>query len=215
MDQLAQHIEQPRLEEAIRRFLYDQIYPDSSIPSSDVPLDSCPRDIGPIKVYHSAIARFFAPSDTCGAGGMCRERIRSNPDWYGAPRRDTVFIVTDNDLPGMLGMVIGRVLMFFSFQSGGQEYSCALVHWLVPVSNEPDDNTGMWVVRPEFQAGPGGQRTISVVSIDSVARGAHLLPVYGPNPLPEDFHFTLALDAFRSYFVNAFADHHTHEFLGY
>ncbi|KDQ50195.1 hypothetical protein JAAARDRAFT_142328, partial [Jaapia argillacea MUCL 33604] len=100
-------------------------------------------------VFHSAVALFYAPSDLCGAGRMCQERIRSNPCWCGEhPRCDTIFISLDPDQPGMHGMVIGRVFLFFSFVFQGVQYSCALVHWLVPIVK--DDDTGMWVVRPEF-----------------------------------------------------------------
>jgi hypothetical protein len=31
--------------------------------------------------------------------------------------------------------------------------------------------------------------------------------------LPEDFDFSDSLDAFNTYFVNPYADHHMHEFL--
>ena len=38
-------------------------------------------------------------------------------------------------------------------------------------------------------------------------------PVFGDGYLPDDFHFSHALDAFHSIFVNSYADHHTHEFI--
>ncbi|KAJ7483958.1 hypothetical protein B0H11DRAFT_2416136 [Mycena galericulata] len=124
---LAVYIEQPDFPALFRRFLYEQLHPDSDIPSADVPLNFCPNFHGRIYVYHSAIARFYAPSDLCGVGGMHRERIRSNPNWHGAyARHDTVFIQTDSEQPGMEGMVIGRVLLFFSFSDMGREHSCAL-----------------------------------------------------------------------------------------
>jgi hypothetical protein len=53
----------------------------------------------------------------------------------------------------MKGLVIGRVMLFFSFTFGDKEYQCALVHWIVPVGETPDPDTGMWVVEPEFKAG--------------------------------------------------------------
>ncbi|EDR05786.1 uncharacterized protein LACBIDRAFT_302507 [Laccaria bicolor S238N-H82] len=40
---------------------------------------------------------------------------------------------------------------------------------------------------------------------------AHLLPVFGRDVLPFDFHFSYSLDAFESYYVNKYADHHSHE----
>lgn len=47
---------------------------------------------------------------------MLRERIRSNPSFHGHARHDTVFVVIDENLPGMRGMVIARILLLFSFQ---------------------------------------------------------------------------------------------------
>ncbi|KAH9986224.1 hypothetical protein BJV77DRAFT_1061839 [Russula vinacea] len=188
VEDLAAHIGQPKLPELLRQFLYDQLNPNSNIPSTEVDLEDCPRFMGSIYVYHSAIARFYAPSDLCGAGGMYRERIRSNPDWRGEyARRDTMFVETNADLDGMRGMAIGRALLFFHLPS-----MIATTH-------------------PEF--GANGQRTLAVIHLDCVARAAHLLPVYGPSFIPDDFHFSDALDAFRSYFVNRHIDHHTHNFL--
>jgi len=84
------------------------------------------------------------------------------------------------------------------------------VNWFVPVENKPDDITGMWVVQLERE---GGARTLDVIHLDSIARDIHLLPVYGSGFLPEDFHFTVSLDAFKTYYVNPYIDHHAHEFL--
>jgi hypothetical protein len=39
--------------------------------------------LGHIHVYHSATATFYAPSDLCGSGGLCRETIRSIPYFWG------------------------------------------------------------------------------------------------------------------------------------
>jgi hypothetical protein len=69
----------------------------------------------------------------------------------------------------------------------------------------------MWVVQPEFQG--NGSRTLSIISLESVARAAHLLPVYASSLLPEDFRFADSLDAFVAYFVNPYIDHHSNEFL--
>jgi hypothetical protein len=111
-------------------------------------------------------------------------------------------------------MVIGRVFLFFSFNFNSRYYPCALVQWFVPIGDEPDEDTNMWVVAPEF-VGVGRQRrpNLAVVHLDTVVRGSHLLPLYGHSALPEDFHYSRALDAFRAYFVNKYADHHTYELL--
>lgn len=180
-----------------------------------VPLSDCPQFNGRVFVYHSAIARFYAPSNLCGAGGMCHEYIRSTPLWQGEyPRHNMVFVTTDSEHDGFMGMCIGRVYLFFSFVYKGIYYPCALVHWFVPVGETVHDETGQWVVKPEFVGnGPSRQQHLAVIHIDSIARGALLSPVYGSRYLPDDFHFSFALDAFHSYFVNNYADHHMNEFI--
>ncbi|KAI0245200.1 hypothetical protein BJV78DRAFT_1277494 [Lactifluus subvellereus] len=210
---LAVHIEQPRFPELLRRFLYDQLNPNAAISAEYIPLDRCPVFVGRILVFHSAVARFFAPSDLCGAGGMYQERIRSNPNWRDEyARYDTVFVQTGSDVSGsMNGMVIGRVHLFFSFTSSGVRYPCALVEWFVP-EDGLDEDTGMWIVRPEFE-GAGRHRTLAIVHIDCIIRAAHLLPAFGSSFVPEELHFSNSLDVYRSYFVNNNVDHHCHEFL--
>ena len=209
---LAAYIDQPRLPDLIRRFLFNQLHPDNDVSGDDISLDQCPYFSGRVFVYHSAIARFYAPSDLCGAGGMHHERIRSVPLWQGEhSRRDTVFIVTKPDKPRMEGMCIGRVHLFFSFIYEGQYYPCALIHWFVPVGHSTDDETGLWVVKPEFTE--NGRPHLAVIHLDCIARAAHLTGVYGSSFLPDDFDFSFTLDVFRSYFVNSYADHHMHEFL--
>ncbi|KAJ7737732.1 hypothetical protein B0H16DRAFT_1762218 [Mycena metata] len=205
---LAAHIQQPQLPALLRRFLQEELNgaPDDDAPP--VPLEDCPVFGGRITVHHSAIARFYAPSDLGGAGGMYRERIRSNPNWHGYPRRDTVLV--DVGGPVMRGLVIGRALLFFSFAFADRSFECALVNWFVPVRDVPDPDTGMWVVKLERDR---GVPTLAIIPVDAIARAAHLIGVYGTAALPEDFHFSDSLDAFNTYFVNPYADHHMHEFL--
>jgi hypothetical protein len=113
----------------------------------------------------------------------------------------------------MKGMVIGRVRLFFSFTSGGPRYPCALVEWLTP-KDEVDDDTGMWVVTPEFERGISGCRhTLAIVHLDCIARAAHLIPVFGSSFVPKELHFSNSLNVYHSYFVNNNIDHHCQEFL--
>jgi len=108
------------------------------------------------------VARFYAPSDLCGAGGMYRERIHSTPIWRGAaPRYDTVFVETDPELPGMRGMMVGRVFLFFSFTFRDAHYPCALIHWYPTVGTEPDKDTGLWVVKPKYKT--NGHQNLAIV----------------------------------------------------
>jgi len=211
MEELSAYIEQPRFPELLQRFLYDQLNPGAAISSDDIPLDQCPVFNSRISVYHSAVARFFAPSDLCGAGGMYQERIRSNPNWREEyARYDTVFIEADAGQGGMGGMVIGRVQLFFSFSLNGTRYPCALVKWLIP-GDEPDEDTGMWVVRPQFYG--NGRRTLAVVHVNCIARAAHLLPVFGSSFVPDEIHYSDSLNVYRAYYVNDNIDHHSKEFL--
>ncbi|KAI0358655.1 hypothetical protein OH77DRAFT_1203821 [Trametes cingulata] len=200
----------PQLHESIRRFMYDQLNPE--LDGADaVPLHECPDVPHHIRlgIYHSATAVFYAPSEVSGPGGMHRELIRSNPSWYGQyPRYDTVLVNIDPTRPGMRGMLVARVRLFFSFAYDNQKYPCAFVEWFVPQDDEPDPVTGMWTVVPEMV---GDERVTGVIHLDSIVRACHLMPGFGTTPMPYNFHFSHTLDAFRAYYVNRYADYHTYE----
>ena len=111
-------------------------------------------------------------------------------------------------LSGLRQLVVW-VKLFFSFHYEGEEYPCALVEWFKKIGRSPEEQTGMWVVRPESDN--NSRKLASVIHIDTILRGAHLLPVYGKSFLPLRFHCTWSLDSFKSFFVNKFADHHANE----
>ncbi|KAH9021931.1 hypothetical protein EDB84DRAFT_1511344 [Lactarius hengduanensis] len=160
-----------------------------------------------ISVFHSAVATFFALSDISGAHGMRRERIRSTPSWRRRePRRDCAFVIEDDTKPGMLGMNVVRVQQLFSLIYDDLLYPCALVEWFTRMNRDPV--TGMWVVCPDITR---GTRDRTVIHLDSILRGAHLIPAFGNDQLPLDFHFSYSLDVFKAYYVNKYIDHHTHE----
>ncbi|KAH9046384.1 hypothetical protein EDB83DRAFT_2637518, partial [Lactarius deliciosus] len=205
---LAMYIQQPKFPLIFAQFLYKFSHPDELVAPSTI--DECPVFEGAIKVHHSAIATFYAPSDLSGSGGLRRERIRSTPHFFGHPRRDTVFVVVDDSQVGMEGMEIGRVLLFFSFEYRRKNFSCALINWFVHTDGR-DPDTGMWVVKQELDR--RGQPTLEVIHVDSIARAAHLLPIYGDSRVPENFHYHCALDSYRTFFVNHYVDHHAHEFI--
>jgi hypothetical protein len=175
-------------------------------------LDKSVDDLLPINVkisvFHSAAATFHAPSDPSGTHGMRRERIRSTPSWRGPkPRRDCAFVVEDEMKPGMSGMNVVRVILFFSFEYEGIYYPCALVEWFERVHLDPV--TGLWVVRPDIIHRRQNRR--SVLHLDSFLRGAHLIPVYGTEMLPVGFDYSDSLDAFSAFYVNKYIDHHANE----
>ena len=162
-----------------------------------------------ISVFHSAVATYFAPSDPSGTHGMRRERIRSTPSWRGRePRRDCAFVVEDADVPGMAGLNVVQVQLFFSLAYYDVLYPMALVDWFKKGGCDP--LTEMWIVHPDVSH---RSRDRTVLHLDSFLRGAHLIPVYGNHPLPLDLHFTDSLTAFDVYYVNKYIDHHAHEII--
>ncbi|KAI0318160.1 hypothetical protein OF83DRAFT_1163587 [Amylostereum chailletii] len=211
VDMLAAALNIPRLPELIHRFLYDQHHPNSDISSMDVPLANCPNFDGHVLVFPSAIASFYAPSDMSGLGGMRCERICSTSSWRGGPaRRDCVFVEKDPTIPGFAGLYAVRALLFFRFTLDAVDYPCVLVSWFSPVSDTPCPDTGMWIVEPDLDR--HGVREISVIPLDCILRGAHLIGVSaGAEFLPRALSHTDSLDAFRAFYINKYADHHTHE----
>lgn len=208
-DELAAEINQDNFVDLIRLFLHDQRRLGSESAPSDVVLDDLPEFHEKVAVYPSAVATFYAPSDICGIGGMRRERIRAVRSWRkGPPRYDCAFINTDSSAEGMRGLDIVRVRLFFSIRSRGVTYPCALVHWFSRLGDAPDEDTGMWIVQPDFV---DGSPYAGVIHLDSIVRAAHLIGVYGEDRIHDDFAFSDSLDAFNAFYVNKFIDHHAFE----
>jgi hypothetical protein len=141
---------------------------------------------------------------------MCKQCIRSTPNWrQGPPCRDCIFIDKDPELDGMRGLYVAQVLLFLSFNSRHILYPCALVQWFVIVGDAPCSVTGMWIVKPELE--DDGTQVTSIIHVDSIVRGAHLIGVYGEVFLPRDFNHVDSLTAFQAYYVNKFIDYHAYE----
>ncbi|OBZ73048.1 hypothetical protein A0H81_06618 [Grifola frondosa] len=206
---LGNYIKQPRLKELIRQFLYDQLNPNSALPGLEVSLQDCPEFDERISVFFSAASTYYAPSDPSGVGGMHREHIRATPMWFGtAPRFDCAFVNYQPDLDGIQALAVVRIRLFFSFKFGGIVYPCALVQWFERISEEPDEDTGMYIVRPESKR---GAPVLSVLHLDSIVRAAHLIGVYGKQAVPRDVTAHNALDAYKRFYVNRYVDHHAFE----
>ncbi|KAF7372468.1 hypothetical protein MVEN_00108400 [Mycena venus] len=206
---LADYIKVPDFPDLLLNFLHDQLSSPNYPIYSDVSDDDLDISELPISVYHSAVATFYAPSDPSGIRGMRRERIRSTPTWRKhGPRRDCVFVVENQGELGFRGMSVVRVRLFFSFSYDGVDYPCALVDWFKKVGRSPDPETGMWIVEPEMK---GSVRLTTIVHLDTLLRGAHLIPVYGEGYIPIGFRYTYSLDAFKSFHVNKYIDHHANE----
>ena len=174
IDELAEEVNLPMLSEDIACFLYERQHPNLDIPLKEVPIEDCPSFTGKIYVYPSAVSLYHAPSDLSGIAGMHRQCIRSTSSWRGGPeRRDCVFVMHDDDLPGFRGMHVAQVRLFFKLkprQRRGTIYPCALVTWFSVIGNEPCPDTGMWRVKPDFDE--DGSRITSVIHLDSILRGA-------------------------------------------
>ncbi|KAF7334397.1 hypothetical protein MVEN_02268800 [Mycena venus] len=207
---LAQYLQIPTLPSLLRCFLYAQTHLDLDLELTDIPLDDCPDLPRRIMTYPSATATFYAPSDQSGLGGQLRERIRAVHKWRGgAARYDCVFVEENTDLPGFRGLLAARVLAFMSLKHEGVDYPCAAVTWFSVVGDAPCPDVGMWMVEPDLDH--RRRRIVDIIHIDSILRGAHLIPIYGDKPLPRGFKHTASLDSFRAYYVNKYADHHAHE----
>ncbi|KAJ3007937.1 hypothetical protein NUW54_g3347 [Trametes sanguinea] len=189
--------------ESLRRLRH----PHDELPK-DEDLPPCPNSR--VRVFHSAIATFYAPSDPSGVGGMRREHIRATPSWRkGPPRYDCVFIGKDPTAPGFRSLHAARARLFFSMQDASQWVPCALVEWFSPVGDAPDEDTRLWVVEPDYDI--DGQRGRDVVHLQTLLRAAHLISVFGVDPIPPQLRQHESLDSFRAFYVNKFADHHAHE----
>jgi hypothetical protein len=207
---LAAFIQQPNFPLALQTFIHERNHPNSR---HQGPIDD--SFDGPIRIFHSAKAQFYAPSDLCGTGGMYRETIHANPDYGRSPRFDTVFVSVGGDEDVMGGLLVARVRLLFSYFDPycGEDVPCALVTWFTHPDSNPkrDKDTGMWKVCPEQDE--DGRHPIQVIHLDTILRGAHLLPCFGEGFLPEELTHYDALDAWDAYFVNQFIDYHAHELL--
>ncbi|KAJ7214352.1 hypothetical protein GGX14DRAFT_360157, partial [Mycena pura] len=111
--------------------------------------------------------------------------------------------------PGFRGLLAARTLLFMTFTHERVEYPCALVTWFSAIGDEPCPDVGMWMVEPDLDR--WGTRPLDIIHIDSILRAAHLIPIFGDDCLPYDFKYSSSLDAFEAYYINKYADHHSHE----
>ncbi|KAJ7039942.1 hypothetical protein C8F04DRAFT_949338 [Mycena alexandri] len=141
---------------------------------------------------------------------MLHKDIQEVRSWRGGPARyDTIFVEQDENLPGFRGLLAARVLLFFSFKRGRIEYPCALVTWFSAIGNEPCPDVRMWMVEPDVDN--RGQHVMDIIHINSILHGAHLIPVFGDDFLPHNFKFTASFNSFRAYYINKYADQHSHK----
>ncbi|KAN0135741.1 hypothetical protein V8E53_006632 [Lactarius tabidus] len=194
MFQLVQKIDQPRLPQLVHCFLYGVLNPNSPTPIADLAPDDLP--VIPknfrVYVYGSACIVYYVPSNVLGLRGMHQERIRSTSHWYGEP--------SHCPCPS-----------FFSFKYNDVCHPCALIHWFSTLGDNPDNETGMWVVQPDYLA--HWEPFLAVIHLDTILQGTHLIGVPGADFLPSypKIDSTMSLDLFKAFYVNKYADHHMHK----
>ena len=142
---------------------------------------------------------------------MFRERIRAVDSWRrGPPRHDCVFVQHDPNEPGFRGLYVARVRHFFSIRHNKTHFPCALVSWYSTIGTTPCAETGMWKVEPDYDN--MGNLAMSIIHLDSMVRGAHLMGIAGATQIPHHLTFDHSLDAFQAFYVNKYIDHHAHEY---
>ena len=197
----------------IRRFLYEQVHQDSDLSGADLELQDCPHFGGRFSVFDSAIATYFLPSDTLGQAGFYRERIHATPmQGYRnstVPRHDCVLVATDTTLPGFLSTQVARIRLLLSITHLDTVIPCALVDWFILEGNKPDPATGMWVVKPKYTR--NNWHFSSIIHLDSVLRGIHLLPVHKKRMVIQAHSHSRSLDIYRRFYVNKYIDYHAFE----
>ncbi|KAF7965884.1 hypothetical protein HWV62_41018 [Athelia sp. TMB] len=206
---LVEILAQEDLGSLLREFLFFQLHPDAD----SLALNTLPSFHERLSVHPSALAFFHAPSDLCGTEGITSERIRAVPSWQGEMGRyDCVYVETNADAPGMLGLDVAQVKAFLSFTHRSISYSCALVSWFSKIGDKPDDTTCMWMLQGDFHDQDNTQRRCSVISVDSILRAAHIMPIFGGGLTPKGLSPAHTLTTiFRGWYINKFIDHHAFE----
>ncbi|KAL4062672.1 hypothetical protein J3A83DRAFT_4092501 [Scleroderma citrinum] len=100
------------------------------------------------------------------------------------------------------------LFLFFFFQN--KCYLCVVVQWFDHVGDEPDVDTGMWIVCP---TSTNHCAATSVIHVDTIYCAAHLIPVYGTQFIPRDIKPHHSYDIFTAFYVNKFVDHHAFSLL--
>ena len=83
------------------------------------------------------------------------------------------------------------------------------MHWFSQAGDEMDEDTGMWVVEPNFD--DTGAPFAGIIHLNSVLQAAHLLGVCKEAFVLKTLTVDTSLDFFDSFYVNKFVDHHAFE----
>ena len=201
----ATKLDLPSFQLMVRRYLYDHFYPNSELPSNLLDDVAYPEFSGRVSIFYSATATFHSASDISGISGLHRENIHATPSWRnGQPRYDCAFI---HPKTNTFKFNVARILTFFSFVHGGEQFQCALVHQFFCVADGPDEDTGLWIVEPGFTEGGGPQ--LEIIAIGNIYRAAHLVPVYQSSQyVARSLTMHDSLDTFKQFYINKFVDYH-------
>jgi hypothetical protein len=144
---------------------------------------------------------------------MRREHIRATSSWRkGQARYDTVLVNSNPGVGGVRGFEVARVFLFFSFRHVNKEYPCALIQWYSHVGDEPDEDTGLWMVEPDTD--DAGDPHLAIIHLDSIYRAVHLVPAHQNSTFVErTITMHSSLDIFQLFYINRFADHQSFEVL--
>ncbi|KAI0350323.1 hypothetical protein OH77DRAFT_1413115, partial [Trametes cingulata] len=84
-------------------------------------------------------------------------------------------------------------------------------NWFAWVREEPDEATGMWIVKPRFLQ--GGCALLSVVHLKTIVRSVHLIGCSHRRTVGDEESKHTSLDLFEQFCINKYIDHHTFELL--
>ncbi|KAF9489985.1 hypothetical protein BDN71DRAFT_1484635 [Pleurotus eryngii] len=141
-----------------------------------------------INVYHLAISTYHALSDLSGPRRMHCEHICATPQWYEGIGRcyDCILLSNDPEEDSFQGLHVTCLKLLFSFKHYKKTYPCTLIHCRL---------------------------STAVVHLDTVLCDVHLIGAAGSTFLPEHFTFSHTFNAFTKFYVNKYADYHSHKLL--
>lgn len=99
----------------------------------------------------------------------------------------------------MASMEAARAVLFLSFTHKEKKYQCAVIEWFT-TRPKRCPQTGMWIVDRDYER--DGSRSMELIHLDTVIRGAHLIPIYGENFVSIDLTSDVSLDKYDSFHVN-------------
>jgi hypothetical protein len=81
-----------------------------------------------------------------------------------------------------------------------------MVQWYSHFGDEPDKDTGMWIMEPDVYE--GGKPITDIIHLDTIVHASHFIAMYGNKPVLKGIPFCYALNLFHLYYVNKYIDHH-------